>query len=324
MERPYSDTATPPIARVATAAAPLSAVSWGAVLAGAAGAASLSLILAFLGFGLGMSSISPWTGSGASAETLGIGSIVWITLTQIAAAALGGYLAGRLRTRWLGTHGDEVYFRDTAHGFLAWSVATLATAALFASAIGSIASGGARIGAAAIAGAATAGGAVAAGSLDMRDLDLRDSNGQRYLIDTLFRSGPATPAAPADPAAAAAGATPGTPPAGANDTSTNASAESARIFANAIRVGSLSADDARYLAQVIANRTGISQADAEVRVRNAYAQWEKGVATAKEAADKARKAAAYGALWLFISLLGGAFFASLAAIWGGKRRDLVD
>jgi hypothetical protein len=310
MERPHSDTATPPIARVATAATPLSAVSWGAVLAGAAGAASLSLILAFLGFGLGMSSISPWAGSGASAEAVGIGSIVWITLTQIAAAALGGYLAGRLRTRWLSTHNDEVYFRDTAHGFLAWSVATLATAALFVSAIGSIASGGAKIGAAAVAGAATAGGAIAADSMDMRD-----SNGQRYLIDTLFRTG-AT--APVDPAAA------GTTAPAPHDANTNTNAESARIFANAIRVGSLSADDSRYLAQVIANRTGISQADAEIRVRNAYAQWEKSVATAKEAADKARKAAAYGALWLFISLLGGAFFASWAAIWGGKRRDLTD
>lgn len=324
MERPYSDTATPPIARVATAAAPLSAVSWGAVLAGAAGAASLSLILAFLGFGLGMSSISPWADSGVSAEKLGIGSIAWITLTQIAAAALGGYLAGRLRTRWLSTHGDEVYFRDTAHGFLAWSVATLATAALFVSAIGSIASGGARIGAAAIAGAATAGGAVAAGSTDLRDRDMRDADGQRYLIDSLFRRGPAPPAAPTDPAAAAASPMPATTPTAANDANANADAESARIFANAIRVGALSADDSRYLAQVIANRTGISQADAEVRVRNAYAQWEKGVATAKETADKARKAAAYGALWLFISLLGGAFFASLTAIWGGRRRDLVD
>ncbi|HSX62275.1 MAG TPA: hypothetical protein VLF18_18990, partial [Tahibacter sp.] len=142
--------------RADLAAPPLSAVSWGAVLAGAAGAASLSLILAFLGFGLGMSSISPWSGQGAGAEALGIGSIAWITLTQIAAAALGGYLAGRLRTRWLSTHADEVYFRDTAHGFLAWSIATLATAALLASAIGNVVSVGAKAGAAAAGGAATA------------------------------------------------------------------------------------------------------------------------------------------------------------------------
>ena len=98
MERSYSSAPLAVEAAAAVTAAPLSAVSWGAVLAGAAGAASLSLVLAFLGVGLGMSSISPWAGSGASAEALGVGSILWITLTQIAAAAVGGYLAGRLRT----------------------------------------------------------------------------------------------------------------------------------------------------------------------------------------------------------------------------------
>ncbi|TDR44835.1 hypothetical protein DFR29_10516 [Tahibacter aquaticus] len=279
------------------------AVSWGAVLAGAAGAASLSLILAFLGFGLGMSSISPWAGSGASVEALGVGSIVWITLTQIAAAALGGYLAGRLRTRWLNTHSDEVYFRDTAHGFLAWSVATLATAALFVSAIGAIASGGAKIGAAAVAGGSGAAAAMAA------DVAGRPDNNQAYLLDSLFRPGPNAPAA--------AGPVPNEPPGHAN-------AESARIFVNAVRAGSLNAEDTRYLGQVVANRTGLSAAEGEARVRRAYAQWEQGIATAKDAADKARKATAWGALWLFISLLGGAFFASYAATWGGKRRDLID
>ena len=307
MERPYTDTAPRPAERAvlpAIASANPGAVSWGAVLAGAAGAASLSLILAFLGFGLGMSSISPWANSGASAGTLGVASIVWITLTQIAAAALGGYLAGRLRTRWLNTHTDEVYFRDTAHGFLAWSIATLATAALFVSAIGAIASGGAKIGAAAVAGGAGAAGAVAA------DVAGKPDNAQAYLLDTLFRPGPNAPAAAAPP-----------PP---NEPPGHSAAESARIFANAIRAGSLNAEDTRYLGQVIANRTGLTAAEGEARVRTAYAEWEKGIATAKEAADKARKAAAYAALWLFISLLAGAFFASFAATWGGKRRDLID
>ena len=289
----------------------LSAVSWGAILAGAAGAAALSLVLAFLGFGLGMSSISPWSNAGASAQALGIGSILWITLTQIAAAALGGYLAGRLRTRWLGTHSDEVYFRDTAHGFLAWSIATLATAALFVSAIGGIVSGGAQAGAAALRGADAAATAVAA-----EDAGKPDS-GQRYLLDSLFRPGP-NAAAPPPPSTGD-----GVRPAGDRE-SAPALGETARIFANAVRAGSLSADDTRYLGQVIANRTGLTAAEGEARVRTAYAEWEKAIATTKEAADKARKAAAYAALWLFISLLGGAFFASYFATWGGKRRDAVD
>lgn len=308
MERPYNDPAPRLVERaVLPATANPGAVSWGAILAGAAGAASLSLILVFLGLGLGMSSISPWANSGASAEALGVGSILWITLTQIAAAALGGYLAGRLRTRWLNTDTDEVYFRDTAHGFLAWSIATLATAGLFVSAIGAVASGGAKIGAAALAGTATAAGAVAIDAAGKPDA------GQAYLLDTLFRPGTDT----AEPAAPLA-----SPP--TEDSAARTTAESARIFANAIRVGALSAEDTRYLGQLIAQRTGLSAAEGEARVRSAYGEWEKGVAAAKEAADKARKAAAYAALWLFVSLLGGAFFASFAATWGGKRRDQID
>lgn len=290
--------------------APASAVSWGAILAGAVGAAALSLILVFLGFGLGLSSISPWAGDGASAKALGIGSILWVTLTQIAAAALGGYLAGRLRTRWLRTHVDEVYFRDTAHGFLAWAVATLTTAALFASTIAGIANGGAKIGAAAL------GGAGAAAATMATDADSPDTH-QAYLLDTLFR-----PAATTPPPNLSAEDTSATPVRESSPARGNA--EAARIFANAIRVGSLSAEDARYLGQVIAHRTGLTAEEGEARVRAAYADWEKAVATAKETADKARKAAAYAALWLFISLLAGAFFASFFATWGGKRRDLVD
>ena len=120
-----------------------SGVSWGAIFAGAAGAASLSLILLVLGTGLGMSSVSPWAHQGASAGAIGLAAILWLSFTQIAASGMGGYLAGRLRTKWAGVHTDEVYFRDTAHGFLAWSVATLLTAALLSSVVGSIVGAGA-------------------------------------------------------------------------------------------------------------------------------------------------------------------------------------
>ena len=99
-----------------------SAVSWGAIMAGAA-AAALSLILLILGTGLGLSSVSPWSHDGISATTFGVSTIVWLALTQLLASGMGGYLAGRLRTKWVETHTDEVYFRDTAHGFLAWAIA---------------------------------------------------------------------------------------------------------------------------------------------------------------------------------------------------------
>ncbi len=113
-------------------------MSWGAIFAGAAGAAALSLILLILDTGLGLSSVSPFNGEGASASTFGWSSVLWLALVQLAASGIGGFLAGRLRTRWVPLHGDEAYFRDTANGFLAWAVATLVTAATLTSVIGSI------------------------------------------------------------------------------------------------------------------------------------------------------------------------------------------
>lgn len=95
-----------------------SAVSWGAIFAGAAAAASLALMLLMLGAGLGLTSISPWENQGLAAGTVGIAAIAWLTFTQIVASGMGGYLAGRLRTKWVDTHTNEIYFRDTAHGFL--------------------------------------------------------------------------------------------------------------------------------------------------------------------------------------------------------------
>src|SRR5271155_3788569 len=109
-------------------------LSWGAVIAGAFVAAALSLILLALGAGLGLSAVSPWSNIGASASTLGKGAILWLIVIEILASAMGGYLAGRLRTKWARIHTDEVYFRDTAHGFLAWCVSLVITAAFLGSA----------------------------------------------------------------------------------------------------------------------------------------------------------------------------------------------
>ncbi|WP_213806615.1 hypothetical protein [Granulicella sp. dw_53] len=115
-----------------------SGVTWSAVLAGGVVTAALSLILLALGTGLGLASVSLWSGVGASASAIGTAAILWLILTQILSSSMGGYLAGRLRTKWMGIHTDEVYFRDTAHGFLAWAVALVVTAAFLASAATSL------------------------------------------------------------------------------------------------------------------------------------------------------------------------------------------
>lgn len=282
-----------------------SGVSWGSIFAGAAAAAALSLILLMLGVGLGLSSVSPWTLDGASAATLGVSSIVWITFTQLAASGMGGYLAGRLRTKWTSVHTDEVYFRDTAHGFLAWAVATLVTAVTLASVVGSIVSGGAR------AGASIATATVGA---DVSKPDPRIGPSS-YFIDSLFRKGPAS-------ASNTASIPSSTAPPGVGTVS-----EVTQIFGNGIRTGSaLPGEDVRYVGQLVSERTGLTQADAEKRVTDTYLRLQTTLrdaeTAAKAAADSTRKSFAYAALWLFISLLSGAFVASLAATYGGRRRDI--
>lgn len=299
-----------------------SAVSWGAIFAGAAAAAALSLILLILGTGLGLSSVSPWVNDGVSATTFGVSTIIWVTFTQLVAAGMGGYLAGRLRTKWVEVHTDEVYFRDTAHGFLAWAIATLATAALFTSVIGAIVSGGASMasGAASTALTATVGGAAAGMQTEpAAAADEPDGEAVGYFLDTLFRRDP-NPTATA-PGSEPSGLTPQTP----EQETAVSMAEVTRIFMNAIRTGEMPADDVSYVAQVVAQRTGLTQAEAEQRVNETLQRIQTALSeaetTARETADSARKASAYMALWMFISLLIGAFVASFAAPYGGRQRD---
>ena len=297
-----------------------SAVSWGAIAAGAAAAASLSLILLILGVGLGLSSVSPWSRDGVSATTFGVSTILWLTLTQLLASAMGGYLAGRLRTRWTDVHSDEVYFRDTAHGFLAWALASLATAALLTSAIGSILGTGLQAGASMAGGVANgAPAAMAAAAGSARAAPGGDGVALGYHVDSLFRR----------EASAAASGTAGAAMVTGSDANepvpASVAAEVSRIFLNTRRSDPLPTDDLRYLGRVVAQRTGLSQQDAERRVAavlaKAQAQARDAETALREAGDKARKASAYAALWLFVSLLIGAFIASLAATAGGRRRD---
>jgi len=310
-----------------------SGVSWGAIFAGAAGAAALSLILLLLGTGLGLSSVSPWASRGAGATTIGVAAIAWLTFTQLAASGLGGYLAGRLRTKWAGVHTDEVYFRDTAHGFLAWSVATLLMASVLASAVGSIVGAGAQAGAAVAGGAATAAtGVAAAGAAGVATSPQGGdaaSGPMGYFVDSLFRrdTSASAPGAPSTPAASdAAPMTPTGVPRVAEPFPATPASEVTRIFANGTQAGSLPPEDSKYLGGLVSQRTGLSQQEAEKRVTDTFAKMQAALNDAKTkaqaAADAARKASAYAALWLVVSLLIGAFVASFAAIYGGRRRDL--
>src|ERR1700726_771664 len=118
-----------------------SGVSWGAIMAGGIATSALSLLLLALGAGLGFSSVSPWSNSGVASTTFNVGAGLYLIVMAMVASTIGGYLAGRLRTKWVGVHTHEVFFRDTAHGFLAWALAAVLSAAFLASAAGHLATG---------------------------------------------------------------------------------------------------------------------------------------------------------------------------------------
>lgn len=300
----------------------ISGVSWPAVFAGAFVAAALSLSLLALGTGLGFSAVSPWSGDGISASTASAAGIVWLIAMQIIAAAMGGYLAGRLRTKWTGVHNDEVFFRDTAHGFLVWAVGLVITASLLASAASALIGGVSKAATAGVAGVATGMGSASmlAAAAPKSSTGAEPGNAEfsgvsAYFVDGLFRSNaPSNTAAFANPSEAINVA---------NNSAANVTtrAEAARILANGVT--DMPVADKTYLSQLIAAKTGISPAEAEKRVTDLQSQIKAKETAAREAADTARKAAMKLSLWVFLGLLIGAFCASFAATIGGKQRDHV-
>jgi hypothetical protein len=268
-----------------------SGLSWAAIAAGAVGAAALTLVLVAFGAGLGLSAISPWGNSGVSASTFKTGTGIYLVIVAVMSSAVGGYLAARLRTKWAGVNTHEVFFRDTAHGFLAWAFATVLSASFLSAATAYLANG-------------TVAGLGGAASQTSRSV-----NPDEVYVDKLFRSNTMVPAA----AAATPDAANPTPPAGNNPSPANnanvaqARAEVLRLWSAGIHDNEdISAADRTYVAQVVAARTGMSEADAEKRVDDVIAE-------AKTAADNARKGAAKLSFWLTAAMLFGAFAASLAA-----------
>jgi hypothetical protein len=274
------------------------ATSWGAVVAGGVAAAAATLVLMLVGSGLGLTMVSPFSGEGISLETATVWTAIWLVITQWLSALLGGYLAGRLRTKWVNLHTDEVFFRDTAHGFLAWALGTLLVAALLGSTISAIIGTGVEAASNVAAGVATGGAAAAASDED-------DSNMTGYFVDMLLR--------PADPAAA--------PPAGAPGSTDQTSAEVSRILLASAASGKMDPDDRAYLDSLVAARTGLPAAEAKARVDAVLKRAEDAAAQAKQAAETARKAGATFALVGALSLVIGAFIASAAAALGGRLRD---
>ena len=281
--------------------APLSVVSWGAALAAGLAAAALMLFLLALGAGIGLSVVSPWSHSGLTTTHAALGAGLYLVLAAIIASAIGGYLAGRLRRSWLGVDEHEVYFRDTAHGLLAWAFATVLSAAVLGPAATAMVGSGLAMNAPGQTG---------------QGLDAAP------YVDRLLRPQLSPPAAPAGTAQAAG--TPGEAaqirpvvPGGPTLVETRAMLGRLLLQNFASRdptTNGPASEDRAYMGQIVTAYTGLNPTEASQRVAEVTDRM-------KAAADAARRAARNFALWLAGSLLFGAFASSLAALEGGGLRD---
>jgi hypothetical protein len=256
-----------------------SVLEWGPIFAGAVLASALSFVLLTFATAIGLSATSPWPNSGLSARIIASLAIFWIMAQQIGTFMAGAYVAGRLRSRWHGTLQDEVEFRDGLHGGLVWAVGIVIGAALLMATSGAVARTGAEItGKTAIAAAST---------VDPMDL----------VLDTMLR--PTADASKRPP-----------PPA----TTEDPRPQVFRLLTSGVSSESLSEPNRTYLAQLVAQRAGISQEEAVKRV-------DEAVTGTRQAADKARRAAILAGLVTAIALVVSFAAAWWAAMKGGEHRD---
>jgi len=297
---------------------PARSVQWGAVILGALGATAISMVLLTFGAGLGLSAASAQPYAGASAKALAVISALYAAITMVAAFGAGGYVTGRMRlpaTQELAEH----EFRDGAHGFAVWALGIVIGGIVAISGV----SGAVKtaVQATAAVGGAAAAGAASNPALGQAALSMTPTD---YAIDRLMAPAPA--AAPDAAGGAPAAGTPAAPATGtagaANNVPSRAdvTAPMTRAFAASLKSDQLDARDRTMLVQTVMQQTGLPQAEAEKRVDEAYTELKAAEQKARDAADKARKAALITAFAAAATLLLGCAAACAGAAAGAKHR----
>ena len=264
-------------------------VEWGAVFAGALAASAISFVLLTAGAAIGLSLVSPYE-SESYGRLAGLVAVFWAIAVPILSFLVGGYIAGRMRSAWDAAVSDEVQFRDGIHGLLVWSLSVVAGGVLAFLAAST---------------AAQTSVQVAASAMGDRGAVVSPA------VDTLFGASVAQ-AAPAP--AGEPGATRAAPGGRAAVVDADARSTVSRTLVAAAAAGQLSPSRKQTLTQIVAERTGLSQAEAEKRVDQAYAD-------AQKALETARKATVLTGLGTVTALLVGLLAAWYAAQRGGHHRD---
>lgn len=274
-------------------------IDWSSILAGTAVAVAMSLVLIAFGTSIGLTVSSPWSSSGASAETVGIAAAIWFALVHIWSLGTGAYLTGRLRTNSHDSTLQEAHFRDGANGLTVWAAAIVISALLAASVLSSAATTAGQTASSVTATAANALTPVA-----------------ERAIDSAFEAA----TAPADDETATPGQTQRPIQQALPQLSEQERSRLMRILTTAITDEEFEAQDRRYLERLVAQKTGVAPEQAKAQVAKSY---DAAVATAKELTETAKQATAFAGFWSAIVFLLSGVAAWWSASLGGSHRDEV-
>jgi len=299
-----------------TSAAPVGGarvVSWGAIFSGVFIAAAAYIALLILGTGLGFTVVSAWNLQDYTTGAIGGTALVWIVLTQIISLGGGGYVTGRLASDFNNQKSQETHFYDIAHGLLVWALSSMMVALLLGTATSSLLSGGLSLVTAISKGAGAGIGAGATYALSPGHDNLAigsESDPVNYALDVLLRPESAENAHDVS---------------SSPKMSNEQKREIARIFMKSVKNDGMSDADKKYVAQLVAQFTGMPRPEALTRVEATLEQIHNAVNKAneqiREAFNSARDATAAAALWSFATLLFGAVVTAGAACYGGNWRQ---
>ncbi|MBX7146656.1 MAG: hypothetical protein K1X44_05040 [Alphaproteobacteria bacterium] len=273
-----------------------SAITWPAIFGGTFVAIAVSLILLILGSSLGFSSLSPWSYLNPTAVSFTVGTVIWLIIMQWLSAGVGGYVTGRLRTKWTKIHNDEIFFRDTAHGFLVWSLSTIFVVIFTACTTFSLLGGALKVTTTLTTGAVA--GASYGALQNAMNVGNTENESKNYYVDSLFRTTQSN-----------------------TNVGQDVRQETTRILTRSIEEGNIPEGDKTYLANLVASRIGISPEEATQRIDDVMGRLNEAKAKVQESAEKARKTAIYLSLFTFLSMIAGAFIGCITAALGGKHRD---
>jgi|HubBroStandDraft_6_1064221.scaffolds.fasta_scaffold101824_2 hypothetical protein len=256
--------------------------SWGLAIAGGVAATAVTFFLLTLGSGFGLLLVNPVMHSGPSLPTFLTGGAIYFFAAQAFGFAVGGHIAGRL----LGQEMESLIqedFRAAAHGLIAWAVAILATLSIVV-----------------LAGLTAAGSGATTAALYGATARHAEAVSTAYLVDVLFRPeaetrGDATPMAMV------------------------ARAEALRILdAGMVRGEQIAPEDRARLSVLVSREAGIPLGQAAERIDHMQSDIQT---KTRHAADVARKAASFAALWLAFAMLFGAIVAMAAAVLARAEDD---